>query len=71
MILFDSDSDNSFVYQDISLLFYNVIILVAGAAMISRQITMRTFLYPRPTKLEGGVYWIHLVRLSVCPSVRL
>ena len=26
-------------------------------------------LYPRPTKLEGGVYWIHLVRLSVCPSV--
>ena len=27
-------------------------------------------LYPRPTKLEG-VYWIHLVRLSVCPSVRL
>ena len=25
------------------------------------------FLYPRPTKLEGGVYWIHLVR----PSVRL
>ena len=26
-------------------------------------------LYPRPTKLEGGVYWIHLVRRSVCPSV--
>ena len=25
-------------------------------------------LYPRPTKLEG-VYWIHLVRPSVCPSV--
>ena len=25
------------------------------------------YLYPRPTKLEGGVYWIHLVR----PSVRL
>ena len=30
------------------------------------------YLYPRPTKLEGGgVYWIHLVRPSVCPSVRL
>ena len=27
-------------------------------------------LYPRPTKLEG-VYWIHHVRPSVCPSVRL
>ena len=36
MILFDSDSDNSIVYQDISLLFCNVITLVAGAAMISR-----------------------------------
>ena len=42
------------------------------------------FLYPRPTKLEGGVYWIHYTpaqrswrggytgfTLSVCPSVRL
>ena len=28
------------------------------------------FLYPRPTKLEGGVYWIHLVRPSVRPSIR-
>ena len=33
------------------------------------------YLYPRPTKLEGGggggggVYWIHLVRPSVRPSV--
>ena len=27
-------------------------------------------LYPRPTKLEGGVYWIHLVRPSVRLSVR-
>ena len=27
-------------------------------------------LYPRPTKLEWRVYWIHLVRPSVCPSVR-
>ena len=27
-------------------------------------------LYPRPTKKEEGVYWIHLVRPSVSPSVR-
>ena len=46
--------------------------------------TYKPSLYPRPTKLErgytgfiipppnevgGGVYWIHLVCLSVCPSV--
>ena len=42
VILFDSDSDNSIVYQDISLLFYNVTTLVAGAAIISRQIRTRT-----------------------------
>ena len=38
------------------------------------------YLYPRPTKLMVvvvvvvvmvGLYWIHLVRLSVCLSVRL
>ena len=30
------------------------------------------FLYPRPTKLEGGYTGFTLsVRLSVCPSVRL
>ena len=34
VILFDSDSDNSIVYEDISLLFYNVITLLAGAAII-------------------------------------
>ena len=33
--------------------------------------TLWKFLYPHPTKLEGGVYWIHLVRPSVRPSVRL
>ena len=38
VILFGSDSDNSIVYVGISLLFYNVITLVAGAAIISRQI---------------------------------
>ena len=45
--LSDSDSDNSVVYQDISLLFCNIITLheVAGAAMISRQITTRTLFY--------------------------
>ena len=25
---------------------------------------------PPPNEVGGGVYWIHLVRLSVCPSVR-
>ena len=30
-------------------------------------LSVRLSLYPRPMKLEGGVYWIHLVR----PSVRL
>ena len=29
----------------------------------------KSFLYPHPTKLEGGVYWIHLVRPSIRPSV--
>ena len=32
---------------------------------------LSSYLYPRPTKLGGGVYWIHLVRPSVRPSVRL
>ena len=45
MNLFDSDSDNSVVYQDISLLFCNLITLVAGAAMIRRQITTRTLFH--------------------------
>ena len=45
MILFDSDSDNSIVYEDISLLFYNVITPVAGAAIISRQIKTHTWFY--------------------------
>ena len=52
VILFDSDSDNSIVYQDISLLMYNMITLVAGAAMISRQITTRTLLYVMITCME-------------------
>ena len=45
VILFDSDSDNSIVYEDISQLFYNVLTLVAGAAIISRQIRTRTLFY--------------------------
>ena len=28
------------------------------------------FIIPPPNEVGGGVYWIHLVRLSVCPSVR-
>ena len=27
--------------------------------------------YPRFNEVERGVYWFHLVRLSVCPSVCL
>ena len=26
---------------------------------------------PQPNEVGGGVYWIHLVRLSICPSVSL
>ena len=29
------------------------------------------FLYPPFNEVDRGVYWYHLVRLSVCPSVRL
>ena len=53
MILFDSDSDNSIVYEEISLLFYNVITLVAGAAIISRQIRTRTLFYVMICHLHG------------------
>ena len=30
-----------------------------------------TFIIPPPNEVGGGVYWIHLVRPSVRPSVRL
>ena len=30
----------------------------------------RSIIIPPPNEVGGGVYWIHLVRLSVCPSVR-
>ena len=53
MILFDSDSDNSIVYDDMSLLFYNVITLVAGAAIISRQIRTHTLFYVMICHLHG------------------
>ena len=53
MILFDSDSDDSIVYADISVLFYNVITLVAGAAIISRQIRTRTLFYVMICHLHG------------------
>ena len=35
------------------------------------DVIMKTFIIPPPNEVGGGVYWIHLVRLSVCPSVRL
>ena len=53
VILFDSDSDNSIVYEYISLLLYNVITLVAGAAIISRQIRTSTLLYVMICQLHG------------------
>ena len=53
VILFDSDSDNSIVYEDISPLFYNVVTLLAGAAIISRQIRTRTLFYVMICHLHG------------------
>ena len=32
-------------------------------------IEYKTLIIPPPNEVGGGVYWIHLVRLSVCPSV--
>ena len=40
------------------------------AFMINDNLTDKFLLYP-PKRSLGGVYWIHPVRLSVCPSVRL
>ena len=34
-------------------------------------ISKLTIIIPPPNEVGGGVYWIHLVRPSVCPSVRL
>ena len=39
---------------------------------INGALTFFVYYYTPPQqKLEGGVYWIHLVRPSVRPSVRL
>ena len=43
------------------------------ACKVSCKISKFEFLVvfiPPPNEVGGGVYWIHLVRLSVCPSVR-
>ena len=53
MTLFDNDSDNSIVYDDMPMLFYDVITLVAGAAIISRQIRTHTFFYVMICHLHG------------------
>ena len=53
VILFDSDSDNSIMYEGILLLFYNVITLVAGAVIISRQIRTHTLFYVIICHLHG------------------
>ena len=39
--------------------------------MMVLQITIFTIVISPPNEVGGGVYWIHLVRPSVCPSVRL
>ena len=52
-MLFDSDSDNSIVYEGISLLFYNVITLVAGAAIISRRLMTHPLFYVMIYPLHG------------------
>ena len=39
--------------------------------MTPRFLGLNNFIIiPPPNEVGGGVYWIHLVRLSVCPSVR-
>ena len=53
MILFDSDSNNNIVYEDISLLFYNIITLVTGAAITNRQIRTHTLFYVMICHLHG------------------
>ena len=35
----------------------------------STDFILWSLLYPRFNEVERGVYWFHLVRLSVCPSV--
>ena len=41
-----------------------------GIPMLKIRWSGDIFIPPASTKLIGGVYWYHLVRLSVCPSVR-
>ena len=52
-MLFGSDSDNSIVYEVISLLFYNVKTLVAGAAIISRRLRTHPLFYVMIYHLHG------------------
>ena len=52
-MLFDSDSDNSIVYEDISLLFYNVVTLAGGAAIISRRLRTHPLFYVMIYHLHG------------------
>ena len=35
-----------------------------------QNLCSHVIIIPPPNEVGGGVYWIHLVRLSVCPSVR-
>ena len=65
MILFNSDSDNSIVHEDISLLFYNVITLIAGAAIISRQIRTRTLCDVMICHLHGIYRYKKIITFSL------
>ena len=39
--------------------------------LVAQQYMAMDFLYPPLQRSWKGVYWYHLVRLSICPSVRL
>ena len=51
-----------------SIYYSDVIMSTMASQITSLTIVYSRLLYSRPTKLEGGVYWIHLVRPSVLYS---
>ena len=59
---------------EIALSFISVILLLIALYccqdFVHEGVLFFFFFIPPPNEVGGGVYWIHLVRLSVCPSVR-
>ena len=58
-----------------SMAILNVVIWQAAIGLelwLAKESSIKiiSFIIPPPNEVGGGVYWIHLVRLSVCPSVR-